>query len=226
MISDDLEAILLGTGQPAGPAAADVWRWATVTATSPLRVRLDGEASALPFTPSALAAATMFTVGQRVLVQFIGRRAIVHPSDVVTKAYADAQVKLLDASWAQASASLTVTNTVTPQVIAGASITLTNPLTVDANAYLTYAADVLATAVGYDTLVVEVFVDGSAVSGSPQLLFQAPAVNARATVAQTWRTTIPSGAHTYGLRARKAAAGGTVAVNTQHTTITGQVIRA
>ena len=48
--------------------ALPVTRWATVTATSPLRVRVDGEPAPLDVTPENLAGP--LTVGARVLVRF------------------------------------------------------------------------------------------------------------------------------------------------------------
>ena len=53
----------------------DAYLWATVTATSPLRIRLDGETEPLDFTPDALIRET--TVGARVWCQMHGRRLIV-----------------------------------------------------------------------------------------------------------------------------------------------------
>lgn len=55
---------------------ADSWRWATVTQASPLRVRLDGDTTALPVTPDALVGGA--SVGRRVWVQIAGRRVIIH----------------------------------------------------------------------------------------------------------------------------------------------------
>jgi hypothetical protein len=51
------------------------FRWATVTQVSPLRIRLDGDTTALPMTPENLAGSV--GVGSRVLVQFLGRRVLV-----------------------------------------------------------------------------------------------------------------------------------------------------
>jgi hypothetical protein len=61
----------------------DVSRWATVTAINPLRVKLDGESTALPFTPESVESG--LAVGARVRVQLVtndnpsrsGRRVIV-----------------------------------------------------------------------------------------------------------------------------------------------------
>jgi len=66
---EDLDILLPGPTEP-----GDSWRWATVTQVSPLRVRLDGEATALDTTPDAL---TPVRIGQRVWCQFAGRRAVV-----------------------------------------------------------------------------------------------------------------------------------------------------
>ena len=54
----------------------DTWQWATVTATSPLRVRLDGPDDALDATPQTLVAG--LTIGNRVWVQLHGRSLIIH----------------------------------------------------------------------------------------------------------------------------------------------------
>lgn len=51
------------------------FRWGTVTAVNPLRVRLDGDTVALPFTPDSLAT-VMF--GDRVRCEIDARRVIVH----------------------------------------------------------------------------------------------------------------------------------------------------
>lgn len=67
----DLDILLPGPTEP-----ADTWRWATVTATSPLRVRLDGDTAALSVTPDALV--TGLVVGARVWCQIVGRRVVVH----------------------------------------------------------------------------------------------------------------------------------------------------
>jgi microcystin-dependent protein len=54
----------------------DSWTWATVTAESPLRIRLDGDTDPLPATPESLVSG--LSVGQRVWVQLSGHRVIVH----------------------------------------------------------------------------------------------------------------------------------------------------
>ena len=54
---------------------SDSGRWATVTQTSPLRVRLDGEATALSVTPDSLTGP--LAVGARVWVQLVGQ-GVVH----------------------------------------------------------------------------------------------------------------------------------------------------
>src|SRR5574342_678993 len=46
-----------------------LWSWATVTAIAPLRVRLDGESTALAITPDALISG--LAVGDRVWVQLV-----------------------------------------------------------------------------------------------------------------------------------------------------------
>lgn len=53
------------------------FRWATVTQLSPLRIRLDGDSSALPLTPDSVVDPLRLAVGTRVWVQFFGRRLIV-----------------------------------------------------------------------------------------------------------------------------------------------------
>jgi len=58
------------------PGESSSWRWGTVTQLSPLRVRLDGDSSALSVTPDLLT--SRVAGGSRVLVQIVGRRAIVH----------------------------------------------------------------------------------------------------------------------------------------------------
>lgn len=69
--SGDLDLLL-----PDPPPAGDSWRWGTVTATSPLRVRLDGDGAALDVTPDSLV--PISATGGRVLCQILGRRVIVH----------------------------------------------------------------------------------------------------------------------------------------------------
>ena len=46
-----------------------VWSWATVTATGPLRVKLDGESTALAITPDTLVSG--LAVNNRVWVQLV-----------------------------------------------------------------------------------------------------------------------------------------------------------
>lgn len=75
-MSDDLDILL-----PGPPAAVDSWRWGTVTATGPLRVRLDGDGAALSVTPDALGPVR---VGGRVWCQIVGRRVVVWPASTVT----------------------------------------------------------------------------------------------------------------------------------------------
>lgn len=67
---EDLDVLL------PGPAPSrDSWRWATVTQVSPLRIRLDGEATPLDITPDTLVAVTL---ADRVWCQLVDRRAVVH----------------------------------------------------------------------------------------------------------------------------------------------------
>lgn len=51
------------------------WTWGIVTAVNPLRVQLDGDTAALPFTPTAL---ILLAVGDRVRCEVTGHRVIVH----------------------------------------------------------------------------------------------------------------------------------------------------
>jgi microcystin-dependent protein len=55
--------------------APDVWRWATVTAIGPLRIRLDGESEPLDITPDNTIGPV--SVGTRVWTQTNGRRILV-----------------------------------------------------------------------------------------------------------------------------------------------------
>lgn len=52
------------------------FKWGTVTAADPLRVRIDGDAAALPVTPDSLVGS--LTVGDRVRCEISDRRLIVH----------------------------------------------------------------------------------------------------------------------------------------------------
>lgn len=52
--------------------------WGSVTAISPLRVRLDGDTAALPFTPDSLIDPRRFAVGNRVRCELSGRRLVIH----------------------------------------------------------------------------------------------------------------------------------------------------
>jgi hypothetical protein len=60
-----------------GLAAPGTYRWATVTDTAPLTIRLDGDQDPLPVTPDTLVDPTTLKAGRRVWVQFFGRRLIV-----------------------------------------------------------------------------------------------------------------------------------------------------
>lgn len=64
--------------------------WATVTQTSPLRIRPDGYAEELPLTPSNLAGGLF--VGRRVWVQMYGRRVIVHGAVSLATSWVDCTV--------------------------------------------------------------------------------------------------------------------------------------
>lgn len=60
---------------PQKPVEKDIYTWGTVTATNPLRIRLDGDMEPLDFTPDALIRETV--VDARVWCQMHGRRLIV-----------------------------------------------------------------------------------------------------------------------------------------------------
>lgn len=51
------------------PPDISLWSWATVTATGPLRVRVDGESTALAITPDTLVSG--LAVDNRVWVQLV-----------------------------------------------------------------------------------------------------------------------------------------------------------
>ena len=53
------------------------WKWATVTKTSPLRIRLDNDTQELPLTPG-IAGGGVFVANQRVWRQIEGNQVIVH----------------------------------------------------------------------------------------------------------------------------------------------------
>jgi len=60
-----------------GPQEQPVaWRWATVTQSDPLRIRLDSDTAALPVTPASVVRGPL-DVDTRVWVQIIGKRVIV-----------------------------------------------------------------------------------------------------------------------------------------------------
>lgn len=61
-------------GSDPGQRASVNFRWATVTQTGPLRVRLDGDSDPLPFTPDNLVGPV--PVGTRVWCELFGRRVI------------------------------------------------------------------------------------------------------------------------------------------------------
>lgn len=70
-MNEDLLQLLL----PAPTPADWSWTWGTVTQASPLRVRVDGDSTALDLTPDTLVADLQ--VGQRVRLHRDGRRAVV-----------------------------------------------------------------------------------------------------------------------------------------------------
>ena len=53
------------------------FRWGTITSSSPLRVRLDGETLAVEVTPETLVSPALLAVGTRVWVQRLNRRLII-----------------------------------------------------------------------------------------------------------------------------------------------------
>lgn len=65
-----LAEVIAQASKPQPPASS--WKWGTVTATAPLRVRLDGDDDALDITPDALA---VVGVGDRVWCQLHGATA-------------------------------------------------------------------------------------------------------------------------------------------------------
>lgn len=82
---DNLDFLL---DQPSTPRTS-YWVWATVTSTSPLQIRLDGDSAALLGSPVSLVNPLHLSVGGRVRVEMApttaGRQAIVHgPSNLET----------------------------------------------------------------------------------------------------------------------------------------------
>lgn len=70
---DDLDILL-----PTAPAEPTVKpRWGTITQMSPLRVKLDGDDTALPVTPASLVPASLTRVGSRVWTVLNGRQLVV-----------------------------------------------------------------------------------------------------------------------------------------------------
>lgn len=57
---------------------SSVFKWATVAAVAPVRVRLDGDTLPLPVTPDSLIDPASLTVGDRVRCEMAGRRLIIH----------------------------------------------------------------------------------------------------------------------------------------------------
>lgn len=115
----DLDILL-----PGPSAQADSWHWGTVTATSPLRVRLDGDAAALAVTPSSLN--PILNVGGRVWCQLDGTRLIVHgpgssPTRLNVEAYVN-QTGPAGADWVYAHAVLTIPASGWWMVTAGATL--------------------------------------------------------------------------------------------------------
>lgn len=63
---------------PAGPSPAAKFVWATVTATNPLQVQVDGDASALRFTPDSLIDPLTLLVSDRVRCEWNGTNLLIH----------------------------------------------------------------------------------------------------------------------------------------------------
>lgn len=57
---------------------ASAFKWATVTATSPLTIKLDGDTDALNLVPGTLIDPTTLSIGTRVRVELSQRKAIIH----------------------------------------------------------------------------------------------------------------------------------------------------
>jgi hypothetical protein len=57
---------------------ATTFRWATVTAVGPVRIRLDGDTTPLALTPESLVDPSLFRVGHRVRVELSLRKCIIH----------------------------------------------------------------------------------------------------------------------------------------------------
>ena len=53
------------------------FKWATVTQTSPLRIRVDGDTSELPFEPDSLVEPQQLQVGDRVRCEWSGNRLVI-----------------------------------------------------------------------------------------------------------------------------------------------------
>lgn len=65
---------------PGGPRPGqpdNSYRWGTITDTDPLRVRLDGDSDGLLITPDTLVHPRTLAIGDRVWLQFYGRRVVV-----------------------------------------------------------------------------------------------------------------------------------------------------
>lgn len=126
-----------------------------------------------------------------------------------------------DALSASATSTLVLTTTMTD--IAGTSVTFS---TTAANAVvlITVSADVQVTAfTSSGTVVMELWVDGSA--QTRQTLFAVLANAARASVSNTYRLVLATaGSHTILLRANKTGGTNTVQVTSPHTGWTGLLI--
>jgi len=74
--------------------ADSTWVDATVTGTAPLRVRLDGDASALPFAPDSLVKTSFLAVDDRVRCELAQGRVVIHGRATGLNIPADTQAQL------------------------------------------------------------------------------------------------------------------------------------
>lgn len=77
------EPIVVAPPEQPQASTTSAFRWATVMAVSPLRIKLDGDLNQLPFVPEVLDLPAL-EVDQRVWVQLHGRRVIVLGSSTLT----------------------------------------------------------------------------------------------------------------------------------------------
>lgn len=186
--------------------------WGTVQTDG--TVLLDGDTVPLPATTPSLVDLVPTT---RVAVDRQGLA-----TRIVGTLGAAGAVRTLAHGYAVSTSSLTVpfgSNTAVP----GLTVTVTNPLAVDAQAMLRTVADVESTTAGYGVAVGNFYVDGSPVPSGPQVL-HAAAAGTRLTIGQLCRTTIAPGEHTYDIRFGKLINGGAVTVAAGHSTLEVSVL--